>query len=265
MQEHEDFWSHEATLKDEHERRMAIAAYYGLISWLDHNVGSILTALEDAGLTEKTRVIYASDHGDNLGARGLWGKSNLYRESVDIPMIAAGPGFEQARCDTPVSLLDLSVTLLNSFGLDAAKVLPEANGQSLQTIARQPFDADRRVFSEYHAVGSNTAGYMLRDARWKYHHYVRHEPELFDLANDPEETTNLAARADHRDMLQDMERELRAICDPDEVDRQAKADQAALIERHGGAQAAFDLGRAVAGGTPAPVSKPEEVAASGRS
>ncbi len=39
LQEHEDFWSHEATLKDEHERRMAIAAYYGLVSWLDHNIG----------------------------------------------------------------------------------------------------------------------------------------------------------------------------------------------------------------------------------
>jgi choline-sulfatase len=264
LQEHEDFWSHEATLKDEQERRMAIAAYYGLVSWLDHNVGRILTALDDVGLTNNTRVIYASDHGDNLGARGLWGKSNLYRESVDIPMIAAGPGFELGCCDTPVSLIDLSVTLLDCFGLDPAKVLPEANGRSLHSIARQPSDASRIVFSEYHAVGSNSAGFMLRNARWKYHHYVRHEPELFDLANDPEETVNLAARADHRDILQDMERELRAICDPEEVDRQAKADQAALIARHGGAKAAFDLGRAVAGGTPAPDSKPKEVATSGR-
>jgi choline-sulfatase len=105
---------------------------------------------------------------------------------------------------------------------------------------------------------------MLRNARWKYHYYVRHEPELFDLENDPEETTNLAARADHCDIVQRMERELRAICDPEKIDRQAKADQAALIARHGGAQAAFDLGRAVAGGTPAPVSQPK-AAPSGRS
>jgi choline-sulfatase len=263
-QEHEDFWSHDATLKDEHERRTAIAAYYGLVSWLDHNIGRILGALDAAGLTETTRVIYSSDHGDNLGARGLWGKSNLYRESVDIPMIAAGPGFERALCETPVSLLDLSATLIDSFGLRISDVLPEAVGQSLQAIAQQPFDETRIVFSEYHAVGSNTAGYMLRNGRWKYHHYVRHQPELFDLANDPEETTNVAARTDYADIVAAMELELRAICDPDDVDRQAKADQATLIARHGGAQAAFDLGRAVAGGTPAPISQTEQAALSRR-
>jgi len=255
-QEHEDFWSHEATLKDENERRTAIAAYYGLVSWLDHNVGRILTALQQAGLTETTRVIYASDHGDNLGARGLWGKSNLYRESVDIPMIAAGPGFAHGLCETPVSLLDLSVTILEAFDLDKNIVLPKAVGRSLREIASEPDDPTRLVFSEYHAVGSNSAAYMLRNGRWKYHHYVRHEPELFDLLNDPEETTNLARHPDHRDIVAQMERTQRGFCDPEQVDRQAKTDQAALIERHGGAQAAFELGRAVAGGTPAPFQRP---------
>jgi choline-sulfatase len=252
LQEHEDFWSHEATLESDIERRTAIAAYYGLVSWLDHNVGRILAALESAGLTASTRVIYTSDHGDNLGARGQWGKSNLYRESTDVPMIVAGPGFERGHCATPVSLLDLSVTLVESAGLDAASVLPEAGGQSLQAIAASPYDPNRTVFSEYHAVGSNTAGYMLRQDRWKYHYYVRHAPELFDLQSDPEETTNLAASPEHRAVVARMHDALQAICDPEAVDREAKNDQAALIERLGGAEAAFDLGRAAASGTPAP-------------
>ena len=51
-----------------------------------------MAALDEAGLTDTTRVIYSSDHGDNLGARGQWGKSNLYRESIDVPLIVAGPG-----------------------------------------------------------------------------------------------------------------------------------------------------------------------------
>ena len=168
-QEHEDFWSHEASLKDEHERRTAIAAYHGLVSWLDHNIGRILTALDQSGLTANTRVIYASDHGDNLGARGLWGKSNLYRESVDVPLIAAGPDFPRGECATPVSLLDLTVTILDSLGLDPKQALPQAVGQSLFAIARARDDDERLVFSEYHAVGSNTAAYMLRNRRWKYH------------------------------------------------------------------------------------------------
>jgi choline-sulfatase len=252
LQEHEDFWSHEATFKDDRERKTAIAAYYGLVSLLDHNVGRLMSALEAAGLMESTRVIYTSDHGDNLGARGQWGKSNLYRESTDIPLIAAGPGFESAQCATPVSLLDLSVTLLDSFDLDANRVLPAAIGQSLHSIAARPVDLSRTVFSEYHAVGSNTAAYMVRRGRWKYHHYVRHQPELFDLGDDPEETTNLAGSPEHREVLENMQDALLAICDPEAVDLEAKKDQAALILRIGGAAAALDLGRAVAGGTPAP-------------
>uniref|UniRef100_UPI0030EC9346 sulfatase-like hydrolase/transferase n=1 Tax=Undibacterium luofuense TaxID=2828733 RepID=UPI0030EC9346 len=51
-----------------------------------------LKKLEEQGLLANTRVVYTSDHGDNLGTRGLWGKSTMYEESAGIPMIAAGPG-----------------------------------------------------------------------------------------------------------------------------------------------------------------------------
>ena len=75
--------------------RKAIAAYYGLVSFVDHNVGRLVKALEDNGLAGETRVIYTSDHGDNLGARGLWGKSNMYEELAAVPMIMAGPEVPQ--------------------------------------------------------------------------------------------------------------------------------------------------------------------------
>ena len=153
----------------------------------------LMKALEDTGLSDKTRVIYASDHGENLGARGLWGKSNLYRESVDIPLLMAGPGISQGVCETPVSLLDLSVTIVDSLGLDNAEALPGRPGRSLLEIAASPADPERPVFSEYHAVGSDTGAFMFRRGRWKYHHYVRFAPELFDLGSDPEELRNLAA------------------------------------------------------------------------
>jgi choline-sulfatase len=252
LQEHEDFWSHDTTLRDDTERKTAIAAYYGLVSWLDHNIGRLIAALEATGLIDNTRVIYASDHGENLGTRGQWGKSNLYRESTDVPLMMAGPGIAPGRCATPVSLLDLSVTMLDSLGLDPKKVLPDAVGEPLNAIASRPADPERIVFSEYHAVGSNTGAFMLRNGRWKYNYYVRHIPELFDLEADPQETTNLAASPAHQEIVAQMERALRAICDPEAVDREAKKDQAALIERIGGQAAALDLGRVVAAGTPAP-------------
>ena len=94
----------EAKFRNSEERLRAIAAYYGLCSWLDHNVGRVLEGLNAAGYGDETKVVYTSDHGDNVGARGLWGKSNLYQESVAVPLIMAGPDVPKGACETPVSL-----------------------------------------------------------------------------------------------------------------------------------------------------------------
>ena len=92
---------------DPRKVRKAIAVYYGLASFVDHNVGRLIKALEDNRLSDDTRVIYTSDHGDNLGTRGLWGKSNMYEESVAVPMIMAGPEVPPGVvCREPVSLVD---------------------------------------------------------------------------------------------------------------------------------------------------------------
>ncbi len=72
--------SYDDFFTDETAVRRAIAAYYALVSFLDDNIGKILRALADAGLADTTRVIYTTDHGDNLGCRGLWGKSVMYEE-----------------------------------------------------------------------------------------------------------------------------------------------------------------------------------------
>ncbi len=56
--------------------RRAIASYYALVSFLDYNIGQVVRAIDRAGLTSSTRVIYTSDHGDNLGARGAVGQSD---------------------------------------------------------------------------------------------------------------------------------------------------------------------------------------------
>jgi len=110
---------------------------------MDHNVGRILKALEDNGL--ETDVIYASDHGDNVGARGLWGKSNMYRESVSVPLIAAVEGISPGKCDTPVSLLDLAETIPGHFGLDWQGDRP---GRPLQNIAAEPSGREREIIPQ---------------------------------------------------------------------------------------------------------------------
>jgi choline-sulfatase len=124
-------------------------------------------------------------------------------------------------------------------------------GRSLFDVARCEPDPERLVFSEYHAAGSNTGGFMLRRGRWKYHYYVGFQPELFDLQDDPEELVDLATSPAHAEVLASMHALLLTICDPDAVDRQAQADQAALIEGYGGADIAHTMGSSTS--TPAEV------------
>jgi choline-sulfatase len=92
---------------------------------------------------------------------------------------------------------------------------------------------------------------MLRKGRWKYHEYIGYPPELFDLASDPDERINKATDPSCSNVVAGLRSELRQIVDPVIADRQAKADQRALVERFGGREAAFRLG--TKGATPAPV------------
>ena len=100
---------------DEERMRVALSAYFGMVSFLDHNIGQLMKVLEETGLSENTRIVYSSDHGDNLGNRGLWGKSVMYEESVAVPLIMAGKGIPAGKAvSTPVSLVDLAPTFIEA-------------------------------------------------------------------------------------------------------------------------------------------------------
>jgi choline-sulfatase len=222
--------------------RRAIAAYFGLVSFLDDNVGKILRALEESGIAENTRVVYSSDHGDNLGTRGLWGKSTMYEESAGIPMIMAGPGVPAGKvCDTPVMLADGFQTFIHALGArpdPRDKGLP---GASLLDIANGSVPK-RTILSEYHAAGAITASYMIRHGRYKYVHYVGMAPMLFDLEADPHERRDIAGESARKGVIAECEQLLRRVVDPEAADRQARADQKACIEKHGGKDAILKKG-----------------------
>lgn len=236
------------------ERRNAFLAYYALCSFLDDNVGKIVSTLNQTGLFDNTHVVYTSDHGDNVGARGLWGKSTLYQETVKVPMIIAGPRLPAGvTCDTPVDLIDMYPTILDVAGLRWKDEMAGRPGWSVLRLDELPNAQQRVIVSEYHATGSNTAGFMVRKGRWKYHYYVRFAPELFDLETDPGELRDLSAIPQYLPVLADMERELRRVCDPEAVDAQAKQDQTAFIDSLGGRDVAAQMGER--GATPPPKTK----------
>ncbi|HTP47223.1 MAG TPA: sulfatase-like hydrolase/transferase [Casimicrobiaceae bacterium] len=230
--------------------KRAIAGYAGLVSTMDENAGHVLRALREAGLEETTRVMYTSDHGDNAGARGLWGKSTLYEESAGVPLILAGPDVPAGRVvDTPVSHIDCAATILEAAGERTqigGRALP---GASLFAVANGQKPA-RPVIAEYHAIGSVAGAYMLRFGRYKYCHYVAYRPQLFDLATDPEELIDLADDPRYAETLAEGDRLLRAALDPEATDARAKRRQGELLARFGGREKA--LARGDLGFTPAP-------------
>lgn len=235
--------------------RIALASYYGLVSFMDANMGRVLDALDAAGLTENTQVIYTSDHGDNVGERGLWGKSNLFEESAGVPLIVAGPGVPEGhRCQTPASLIDVYSTLLSEAGVTVPADRP---GVSLVELACTADDPERVVFSEYHAMGAATGAFMLRKGRWKLVHYEGMVPELYDLVADPDELHDLGQSPEHEAVRAELMAELATICDPEQVNARALADQRAIVEAHGGAETVVAKGGF--GATPPPGEKPAYV------
>lgn len=238
---------------DAERRKLAIAGYLALCTFIDEKIGQILGALEASGLGDDTIVVYSSDHGDNLGARGLWGKSNMYRESVAVPMIIAGPDVPAGDVNyTPVNLTDLHATFLDAHGLPDVDDGRERPSRSLLDMLGSS-DQSRTVLSEYHAASSPTGAFMVADGRWKYHYYVDYPPELFDTRFDPEETTNLVDSADHAHEKARLHAEMVRLLGgrtPEQVDRMAKDDQNALIEKFGGREKALTMGTPAA--TPVP-------------
>jgi choline-sulfatase len=227
---------------DEDLIRRVTATYYGMVTCLDQKIGTVLSTLRELDLEETTRVAYTSDHGECLGARGLFGKFTMYDESAAVPLIIAGPDVLRDKVvTTPVSLVDIFPSVLDAVGVEAADEDADLPGSSLWETAAAA-DREATVFSEYHAVGSPGGQFMLYDGRYKYVYYVGQSAQLFDLYEDSHELRDLSAESRHAERMTRFEAQLREMLDPEEIDRQAKTDQKARVEAFGGEAAVLRRG-----------------------
>lgn len=238
----------------ETEMRRMMAAYYGVCTFLDDQIGQVLNALTDLGLAANTRVLYSSDHGESHGARGLFGKFSPHDETCAVPLIMAGPEIPAGRtCEVPVNLVDCFQTVLEATGVAEQPEDRDLPGQSLfGTLADEA--GDRTVFSEYHTVGTEDAWYLLRNRRYKYVHFTDRSPLLYDMFEDPLELTNLAALPEHAARMRGFADELRALLDPDSVNAEAHSDQVARVAAAGGR--AVVLARGAFTNSPVPGEQP---------
>lgn len=194
------------------ELQQVKAAYYAMVSLVDDEVGRILQALDDEGLSENTIVIFTSDHGEMLGDHQLMLKGPMmYDVAVRVPLIMRWPERfpSGAVVAELVQWIDLTSTLCEVAGVSE---LPNGQGSSLVGLATGDVTDHRGwALSEYrnsgHAYDPAVHTTMLRsgDAKIIVHHGRPatdrpRQGELYDLAQDPDELVNLYDDPAHADL-----------------------------------------------------------------
>jgi arylsulfatase A-like enzyme len=184
-------------------RARVIPAYMGLVKQIDDELGRLFRFLDERRLSERTMIVFTSDHGDYLGDHWLGEKDFFHDAAAKVPLIIADPRkhADAARgsvCDALVEAIDLVPTFIDYFGGEAKPHVIE--GRSLMPLLRAAAPDGWRscVFSEYDyamldirlALGRPVGDcrlFMVFDGRWKYIHATGFRPLLFDLDRDPRE------------------------------------------------------------------------------
>lgn len=175
-----------------------LKSYYALITHTDAQIGRILKALEDTGLAANTIIVFSSDNGLALGSHGLLGKQNVYEHSVKVPLIVAGPGIPRGEDRHQFAYIyDIYPTLCDLAGIQTPDTVQY---RSLLPLIKDAGAQHRKhlyfAFMEWQRA--------VRDDRFKLIEYCvggKRTTQLFDLLEDPAETRNLAAGAQHAEDL----------------------------------------------------------------
>ena len=174
---------------DIRRQKKAVGGYYASVAFMDAQVGKVMNALKEAGLDDKTIVIFTSDHGYHLGEHDFWAKVSLRDESAGVPLIISVPGKSPAVCHSLVELQDLYPTISSLCGLPVPERI---QGEDISQMLDNP---SHRVRDAAFSVAPARKGFLLRSDRWAYIQYGEDANggiELFDMEKDPQQYTNLA-------------------------------------------------------------------------
>ena len=189
--------------------------YCEMILSIDDSVGRILDALDDAGLTRDTVLLFTSDGGHLWGEHGLIDKRCAYEESIRIPFLLYGPSTIPAgtACDALVANIDVAPTVLQLCGIDSPAGM---DGRSLVPLIEKPSQTDNwraALLYEYfwEAMFPQTpTTFALRNRRYKYiqYHGIWDSDELYDMVDDPHEMVNLLRDPQQAKRVEQMRQQL---------------------------------------------------------
>lgn len=197
-----------AHIREQGQWKNGIQGYLASIHFADAMLGRVLDALEKGPNRDNTIVVLWSDHGWHLGEKQHWQKFTAWRAVSRIPLMVkvpkeAAPGLPEGTapgtiCDEPVNLLSLFPTLTELAGIPKKA---DNDGPSLVPLLRDPA-AEWNHVSITHLGEPGSYGLSARD--WRYIHYAGGDEELYHIAEDPYEWTNLAAEEAHREKLESL-------------------------------------------------------------
>ncbi len=173
--------------------------YYSQMSLVDDGVGQVLAALQQAGLTEETLIIFTADHGFSLGHNGFWGHgqatwpSNAHYAAFSIPLLLRQPG-SIAPLQTSrlmVSQIDLFATILEAVEIEETATHPTPSRSLMPLLRGRPFTWEDAVFLEQEETRAIRTSHWLYMERFPGSPHNPFSDELYDLQNDPGERVNL--------------------------------------------------------------------------
>ena len=196
-------WNMDKAFEDEQLWRNYIGGYYALVTEIDHCIGEIMRALEEAGIEEETIVIYTSDHGDFVGNHGMVEKCasghNVYEDILNVPLIVKIPGNKQKgkRTAELVTLVDVLPTLIDILDLKLPKTKYPIQGESLAEVITQNGSLNREyIVSESWAqacvITKDTKLGIMLDPTAVHPNFDYREfgDMFFDMKKDPLEVDN---------------------------------------------------------------------------
>lgn len=187
------------TYNSDEFHRQSLRGYYAAVSFIDQQVGDIISRLDALGLRENTIIVLTSDHGFHLGEYNFWGKHNTLTNALHIPLIIDAPGTAPAAAPNAlVSLVDLFPTLLDLGGLESSEdIQNQIIGKSLAPILTAPNSNHKDyVYSRFKQADT----VISRDMIYTQYRSASgaQEAMLYDLRHDPNETTNIVADPDYQ-------------------------------------------------------------------